>query len=52
MAFQSAAAEIGKNRYRNAPRRADYTIDQDWSSYSPAEHDRWDRLFARSQACL
>ncbi len=41
-----------KNRYRNAPRNPDYTIDQDWPSYSAAEHDRWDRLFKRSQAVL
>jgi phenylalanine-4-hydroxylase len=41
-----------KNRYRNAPRNPDYTIDQDWSSYSAAEHDRWDCLFKRSQAVL
>ena len=41
-----------KNRYHNAPRHADYTIDQDWSSCSPAEHDRWDRLFKRSRAIL
>jgi phenylalanine-4-hydroxylase len=36
-----------KNRYANAPRAADFTIDQDWESYSAAEHDRWDRLFRR-----
>jgi len=41
-----------KNRYHDAPRHPDYTIDQDWSSYSPAEHDRWDRLFKRSRAVL
>jgi phenylalanine-4-hydroxylase len=41
-----------KNRYRNAPRNTDYTIDQAWESYSPAEHDRWDRLFERSRAIL
>ena len=41
-----------KNRYRNAPRNPDYTIDQDWSSYSAAEHDRWDRLFKRSREIL
>ena len=40
------------NRYKDAPRRADYTIDQDWGSYTAAEHDRWDRLFARSQQIL
>jgi len=36
-----------KNRYKNAKHGADYIIDQDWGSYSEAEHDRWDRLFAR-----
>src|SRR5258708_3533635 len=41
-----------KNRYRNALRNPDYTIGQDWSSYSAAEHDRWDRLFKRSRAIL
>jgi phenylalanine-4-hydroxylase len=40
------------HRYRDAPHRADYVIDQDWASYSAAEHDRWDRLFARSQTTL
>jgi phenylalanine-4-hydroxylase len=40
------------NRYKNAVRRPDFTIEQDWASYSAAEHDRWDRLFARSQAIL
>ncbi|MEO0681919.1 MAG: phenylalanine 4-monooxygenase [Pseudomonadota bacterium] len=41
-----------KNRYRNAPRRADWTIDQMWSSYSAEEHDRWDRLQARAADVL
>lgn len=41
-----------KNRYRDAPRGADFTINQDWPSYSAAEHDRWDRLFQRSQSIL
>ncbi|HEU0221462.1 MAG TPA: phenylalanine 4-monooxygenase [Paracoccaceae bacterium] len=36
------------NRYKNYPRNPDWTIDQDWASYSPEEHDRWDRLFARA----
>ena len=53
VAVTDRAIEAGsKNRYRNAPRNPDYTIDQDWSSYSAAEHDRWDRLFKRSQAVL
>jgi phenylalanine-4-hydroxylase len=46
------AAEIETNRYLNAKRNPDYTIDQDWASYSRAEHERWDRLFSRSQAVL
>src|SRR5687768_8742573 len=41
-----------RNRYRDAPQKADHTIDQQWASYSAAEHDRWDRLFSRSQAIL
>ena len=41
-----------RNRFRAAPRNDDFTIDQDWNSYSAAEHERWDRLFARSQAVL
>jgi phenylalanine-4-hydroxylase len=47
-----AIVPTSKNRFHNAPRNPDYTIDQDWSSYSPAEHDRWDRLFKRSRAIL
>ena len=48
-ALQEPVDDAGEtNRYRNAPRKADYTIDQRWSSYSPQEHDRWDRLFARA----
>ena len=41
-----------KNRYLAAPRQADFTIDQQWTSYSAAEHDRWDRLFARAETTL
>jgi phenylalanine-4-hydroxylase len=41
-----------KSRYLNAPKRQDFTLDQDWASYSAAEHDRWDRLFARAQIVL
>jgi phenylalanine-4-hydroxylase len=40
------------NRYLSARRNPDFTIDQDWASYSRAEHDRWDRLFRRSQTVL
>jgi len=41
-----------KNRYATAPKNADYTIDQDWNSYSEQEHDRWDRLVARQKEIL
>jgi phenylalanine-4-hydroxylase len=41
-----------RNRYADAPRHADYTIDQDWASYTEAEHDRWNRLYARQQTIL
>ena len=41
-----------KYRFRNARRNPDFTIDQDWASYSAAEHNRWDRLFKRSHATL
>jgi phenylalanine-4-hydroxylase len=38
-----------KNRYAGAPKAADWTIDQNWQSYTPEEHDRWDRLFRRQR---
>jgi phenylalanine-4-hydroxylase len=41
-----------ENRYRNARRNPDFTIDQDWKSYTAEEHDRWDRLFQRQHAVL
>jgi len=41
-----------KNRYSDAPKSADYTIDQKWDSYSTEEHDRWDRLFKRQSEIL
>ncbi|BBD99492.1 phenylalanine 4-monooxygenase [Sphingobium amiense] len=31
---------------------ADWTISQDWSAYTAAEHALWDRLFARQAALL
>jgi phenylalanine-4-hydroxylase len=43
---------IEKSRYLDAPKRTDFTLDQDWGSYSAAEHDRWDRLFARAKTVL
>lgn len=41
-----------RNRYASAPRHSDWTIDQDWRSYSAEEHDRWRRLFARQAKVL
>lgn len=41
-----------KNRYAKAPKNADYTIDQAWHTYSPEEHDRWDRLITRQKQVL
>jgi phenylalanine-4-hydroxylase len=58
---QEAAVEVGtdvparaspKNRFWNARRNPDFTIDHDWASYSPAEHSRWDRLFRRAVEAL
>ena len=46
-----------KNRYHDAPRAADFTIDNTSGTYTADEHDRWDRLFrrqreiARNRAC-
>ena len=40
------------NRYANAPRNDDYTIDQNWESYSAEEHNRWDRLIMRMETIL
>lgn len=50
-AASSAKASV-RNRYANAARGADWTIDQDWRSYSVEEHDRWNRLFARQVKLL
>jgi len=41
-----------RNRYETAPRNPDFTIDQQWSSYSAKEHGRWDRLYAAARATL
>lgn len=46
------AKALEKNRYAAAPKNADFTIDQDWTSYSAEEHARWDRLIARQKDVL
>jgi phenylalanine-4-hydroxylase len=45
-------APLARNRYADAPRNRDWTIDQNWPSYSADEHSRWTRLFARQQKLL
>jgi phenylalanine-4-hydroxylase len=47
-----AGSSVPKNRYAQAKCHADWTIDQDWPSYSAEEHDRWNRLFARQSKLL
>lgn len=37
---------------RSPGTKADWTIDQDWKAYTPAEHALWDRLFARQANML
>ena len=41
-----------KNRYASAHQNEDWTIDQNWSSYTEEEHSRWNRLFARQLQLL
>ena len=36
-----------KNRFADLPANDDFTIPLDWSSYTPEEHDRWNRLYGR-----
>ncbi len=52
MAAIPAVNMVSKNRYADAPRNPDWTIDQRWESYTPEEHDRWDRLFRNQQRIL
>ena len=53
MTDQSSTADLAaRNRYVDAPQNPDFTIDQMWSSYTPEEHGRWDRLYARSTQVL
>jgi phenylalanine-4-hydroxylase len=48
----AVVSETETNRYLKARRNPDFTIEQDWASYTRDEHDRWDRLFRRSQGIL
>jgi len=49
---QAQSELSSKNRYASAPKNADFTIDQQWQTYSAQEHDRWDRLCKRQQSIL
>ena len=51
-ANREAEPQSLRNRYAGARRNADWTIDQDWPSYSAQEHDRWRRLYARQAKLL
>jgi phenylalanine-4-hydroxylase len=46
------SAQAQQGRRATGPVAADYTIDQDWSAYTEAEHDRWNRLFERMAGLL
>jgi len=37
---------------RTVNTRDDFTIDQDWSQYTPEQHETWDILYARQMKCL
>ncbi len=47
-----ASKPVPKNRYEGAVRSGDWTVAQNWGSYTAEEHDRWNRLFARQSALL
>ncbi|MBA3324205.1 MAG: phenylalanine 4-monooxygenase [Rhodobacteraceae bacterium] len=46
----TASAETGRRATGEVG--PDFTVDQDWAAYSPEEHARWDRLFARMRGLL
>ena len=52
MCAMPAVQLTSKNRYADAPRNPDFTIDQRWDTYTAEEHDRWDRLFAKQREVL
>jgi phenylalanine-4-hydroxylase len=43
---------LAPNRRETGPVRPDHTIDQNWAAYTPEEHGRWDRLYARMTELL
>lgn len=47
--YAGAAAPAG---HRSASERADFTIAQDWASYTAEEHDIWRTLFRRQESLL
>ena len=53
-AFATPGAPVGKHGLAGGavPERADWTIPQDWSRYTQAEHATWRSLFERQSALL
>ena len=47
IAPELAPPPVSGLRGEYAAAAADYTVPQDWERYTPAEHDRWRRLYAR-----
>src|SRR4029077_5918107 len=52
MAETAYAGAQAPARHRAPSPRADFTISQDWSAYSPEEHDIWRTLFHRQESVL
>lgn len=43
---------ITTHQGRTVEVNSDYTVDQHWDAFTDAEHDRWDRLYARQEDVL
>jgi phenylalanine-4-hydroxylase len=52
LVMSEAVPNTARSRYADVPRNADWTISQNWASYSKEEHNRWDLLFARQMKLL
>ena len=49
---EAAAKELHGLAAGDTPERADWTIDQGWERYTPAEHAVWKTLFERQSKLL
>jgi len=52
MSERALAEPIAPPAHRTPSPRADFTISQDWDTYSAEEHDIWRTLFHRQEAVL